>query len=89
MTAVPSSPDARHELETLLRSRVPLGPRPLHQAPMRVLAGANMPAALVEMAYLTNPDQEKQASSAEYQMSITQAIYETVLRFRAYLEAQQ
>jgi N-acetylmuramoyl-L-alanine amidase len=56
---------------------------------MRVLAGTNMPAALVEVAYLTNPEQEKQASSAEYQMSITQAIYETVLRFRAYLEAQQ
>jgi N-acetylmuramoyl-L-alanine amidase len=76
-------------LEDELRTRVPLGPRPLQQAPMRVLAGTNMPAALVEVAYLTNPEQEKQASSAEYQMSITQAIYETVLRFRAYLEAQQ
>jgi N-acetylmuramoyl-L-alanine amidase len=76
-------------LEDELRSRVPLGPRPLQQAPIRVLAGANMPAALVEIAYLTNPAQEKQAASAEYQMSITQAIYETVLRFRAYLEARQ
>jgi N-acetylmuramoyl-L-alanine amidase len=76
-------------LEDELRTRVPLGPRPLQQAPMRVLSGANMPAALVEVAYLTNPEQEKQASSAEFQMSITQAIYETVLRFRAYLEARQ
>jgi N-acetylmuramoyl-L-alanine amidase len=76
-------------LEDELRTRVPLGPRPLQQAPMRVLAGANMPAALIEMAYLTNPAQEKRASSSDYQVSISQAIYETVLRFRAHLEANR
>jgi N-acetylmuramoyl-L-alanine amidase len=54
-----------------------------------VLAGANMPAALIELAYLTNPAQEKQAASGEYQLAIAQAIYETVLRFRAYLEEEQ
>jgi N-acetylmuramoyl-L-alanine amidase len=75
-------------LEDELRSRVPLGPRSLHRAPMRVLAGANMPAALIEMAYLSNPAQEKQAASADYQTAITQAIYETVLRFRAHLESE-
>ncbi len=75
-------------LEDELRTRVPLGPRSLHQAPMRVLAGANMPAALIEIGYLSNPAQEKQAASADYQMAITQAIYETVLRFRAHLESE-
>jgi N-acetylmuramoyl-L-alanine amidase len=74
-------------LEDELRTRVPLGPRSLQQAPMRVLAGANMPAALIEMAYLTNPAQEKQATSSEYQVSIAQAVYETVVRFRAQLES--
>ena len=76
-------------LEDELRSRVTLGPRSLQQAPMRVLAGVNMPAALVEIGYLTNPAQEKQVASAEYQLSITQAIYDTVLRFRGYLEAER
>jgi N-acetylmuramoyl-L-alanine amidase len=76
-------------LEDELRTRVPLGARSLQQAPMRVLAGANMPAALIEIAYLTNPAQEKQAASAEYQVAIAQAIYETVLRFRAHLEAER
>jgi N-acetylmuramoyl-L-alanine amidase len=76
-------------LEAELRSRVPLGPRPLQEAPMRVLVGANMPAALIEMAYLTNQAQEKQAASPDFQTSITQAIYETVLRFRAHLEASR
>jgi N-acetylmuramoyl-L-alanine amidase len=75
-------------LEDELRTRVPLGPRSLQQAPMRVLAGANMPAALIEMAYLSNPGQEKQAASSEYQVAIAQAIYETVVRFRSHLESQ-
>jgi N-acetylmuramoyl-L-alanine amidase len=76
-------------LEDELRTRVPLGPRPLQQAAMRALAGTNMPAAQIEMAYLTNPAQEKQARSTEFHMSIAQAIYEAVLRFRSHLEAQR
>ena len=76
-------------LEEELRTRVPLGPRPLQQAPLRVLVGANMPAALVEIGYLTNAAQEKQAASPEFQTAVSQAIYETVLRFRAHLEAQR
>ena len=48
-------------LEEELSNRVTMGPRPVQQAPLRVLIGANMPAALIEMAYLTNPEQEKVA----------------------------
>lgn len=73
-------------LEEELRTRVEMGPRPIQQAPLRVLVSANMPAALIEMAYLTNPDQEQRARSAEFQTAVAQAIYETVLRFRAFLE---
>lgn len=73
-------------LEENLRARVPMGSRPVQQAPLRVLTGANMPAVLIEMAYLTNPDQERLARSEEYQTTIAQAIYDAILRFRSYLE---
>ena len=73
-------------LEEELEKRGPMGPRPLQQAPMRVLSGANMPAALVEMAYLTNADQEQGVQSADAQGSLVQAIYDAIVRFRAYLE---
>jgi len=53
---------------------------------MRVLSGANMPAALVEIAYLTNPEQEQRVQSAEFQAVLVQAIYDAIVRFRAYLE---
>jgi N-acetylmuramoyl-L-alanine amidase len=74
-------------IEAELRSRVPVGPRPLQPAPLRVLVGANMPAVLVEMAYLSNEAQAKRAVSAEFQTAVAQSIYEAVLRFRARLEA--
>ena len=73
-------------LEEDLRRRVPMGPHPVYDAPLRVLAGANMPAAVVEMAYLTNPGQERQARSEAFQTSVAESIYDAILRFRSYLE---
>ena len=50
----------------------------LRQAPLAVLAGADMPAVLVEIGYLTNPETEKQLSSddtlAAYARAIAQGI---------------
>jgi N-acetylmuramoyl-L-alanine amidase len=74
-------------LEEELEKHGRMGPRPLQQAPMRVLSGANMPAALVEIAYLTNPEQEQSVKSAEFQGGLVQAMYNAIVRFRAYLEA--
>jgi N-acetylmuramoyl-L-alanine amidase len=74
-------------LEEELEKRVPAGPRPLQQAPMRVLSGANMPAALVEMAYLTNGEQEQRVKSDEFQGAVVEAIYGAVVRFKSFLEA--
>ena len=42
-------------VEASLRQRVPMSPRAIQQAPFRVLVGANMPAVLVEMGFITNP----------------------------------
>lgn len=73
-------------LEDQLRAQAPMGPQALRQAPLRVLTSVNMPAALVEMGYLTNGGQERQLASEAFQSSLAQGIYNAVLRFRAYLE---
>ncbi len=75
-------------LEEALRERLAMSPRPLQQAQLRVLMGVNMPAALIEIGYLTNPAEEKRIASDAYQTSITQALYETIVRFRVYLEGR-
>ena len=50
-------------VEGALREHVPMSPRAIQQAPFRVLVGANMPAVLVEMGFITNPEQERQLAS--------------------------
>jgi N-acetylmuramoyl-L-alanine amidase len=59
-----------------------MSPRALMQAPLRVLVGANMPAVLVEMGFVTNTEQEKQLAGDTYQNEIVQALLEAIIRFR-------
>lgn len=70
-------------VEEQLRAVVPMSPQPVQQAPFRVLVGANMPAVLVEMGYLTNAAQEAQLLGGEFQARIANALTEAVARFFA------
>jgi N-acetylmuramoyl-L-alanine amidase len=83
--------DQSNELARLLQreleNRVPLDARPVDRAPFRVLESANMPAALIEIGYLTNPDQEKQIAAPGFQSTFVQAVADAVLRFRDFLAA--
>jgi N-acetylmuramoyl-L-alanine amidase len=74
-------------IEGALRERIPMSARAIQQAPFRVLVGANMPAVLVEMGFITNPDQEKLLASDAFQSSIVQALVESVVRYRDRLSA--
>ena len=75
--------------EALRGAKVPMGAHPRQEAPLRVLTSVNMPAALIEMAYLTNGGQQRLVRSEEYQNAVAQGIYDGVLRFRSYLEEQR
>lgn len=76
-------------LEEELRAHITMAARPRQAAPLRVLTGVNMPAALIEMAYLTNAAEERRAQAEEFQSAVAQGIYNAVVRFRSYLEAQR
>jgi N-acetylmuramoyl-L-alanine amidase len=76
-------------VEASLRERVPVSPRAIQQAPLRVLVGANMPAVLVEMGFLSNADQEKQLRSDDFQNHVVQALVESITRFRDARSASQ
>jgi N-acetylmuramoyl-L-alanine amidase len=64
------------------QGKVPLAPTAIDRAPLRVLESANMPAVLIEIGYLSNPDQEKQLAGNALQTAIAQAILEAVVKFR-------
>lgn len=68
-----------------LNARVPTSPRAAQPAPLRVFAGANMPAVLVELAFLTNGEQEAALTTPEFTEQLVQALSEAVGRFRTFL----
>jgi N-acetylmuramoyl-L-alanine amidase len=69
-----------------LSRRVPMSPRGLQQAPFRVLVGANMPAVVVEMGFISNPDQEAQLTSATFQSAIVSGLLQGIIRYRDEVE---
>jgi N-acetylmuramoyl-L-alanine amidase len=73
-------------LQQQLQGKVPLGSHPRSQAPLRVLESANMPAVLIEVGYLSNPEQEKLIAGEPFQNTVVQAIYDAVVRYRDSLQ---
>jgi N-acetylmuramoyl-L-alanine amidase len=67
---------------------VPMSPNPIRHMPLRVFTGADMPAVLVEMAFLTNPEQDTMAGTHDFKDRVAQALAEAVGRFRNYMETQ-
>jgi N-acetylmuramoyl-L-alanine amidase len=76
-------------VEQELRRRLRMGPRPIQRAPMRVLSSANMPALLVELAYVSNPDQAQAMQTTEFQSGAADALFDAIVRMRTYLEARR
>lgn len=74
-------------VEEELRRRVEMNANPVQQAPFRVLVAANMPAVLVEMAFLSHPEDERLLATDEFRMKIVQALYDAIVRYRARAEA--
>lgn len=62
--------------------------RGVKQAPFRVLIGATMPAALVEVGFISNPAEEARLASAEYQDTIAQALLRAVRRYKEEYETR-
>ena len=58
--------------------------RGVHTAPFYVLIGANMPAVLAEIAFVTNPEDERRLKSPEYREVLARSLLRGVT---SYLEA--
>jgi N-acetylmuramoyl-L-alanine amidase len=55
----------------------------VRQAGFIVLVGATMPAVLVEVGYLSNPEEERLLRSSSYQAKIADALADAVVRYLA------
>src|SRR5207302_4339243 len=56
--------------------------RGVKQAPFKVLVGATMPAALVEVAFITNPEEEAKLKTDDFQKMIIDALTTAIQRYK-------
>jgi N-acetylmuramoyl-L-alanine amidase len=64
-----------------ITSATGVGQRGVKQAPFRVLVGAAMPAALIEIAFISNPAEEKLLASDTFQAKVVSAIAKGISRY--------
>jgi N-acetylmuramoyl-L-alanine amidase len=67
-----------------LRPHHTVSDRGVHTAPFYVLIGANMPAVLAEIAFVSNPEDERQLKKPDYRETLARSLLSGV---RSYLEA--
>lgn len=60
--------------------------RGVKQAPFKVLVGATMPAALVEVAFISNPEEEAKLRRDEFQGAVIEALTRAVQRYKTEYE---
>ncbi len=56
--------------------------RGVKQAGFYVLIGASMPNVLLEVGFLTNPNEERKLQSEEYRQKIAEAVYRAIVDFK-------
>jgi N-acetylmuramoyl-L-alanine amidase len=69
-----------------LNQALELRDRGVKQAPFSVLMGTAMPAVLVELGFLSNPEEEQRLLDPEYQHQLTEALVRAITRFRTQRE---
>lgn len=62
--------------------------RGVKQAPFRVLVGATMPAALVEVGFISNPDEEAKLKDPAYLDKIVTALTTAIVRYKSEYETR-
>ena len=62
--------------------------RGVKQAPFKVLVGANMPAALVEVGFISNPAEEAKLRGEEFQNTVANALLKAIERYKTEIDAK-
>ncbi|HKI82870.1 MAG TPA: N-acetylmuramoyl-L-alanine amidase [Candidatus Krumholzibacteria bacterium] len=75
------------EVQEGLSSDLKLDNRGVKQAGFRVLVGAYMPAILVEVAFLSNPQEAKLLASRDFHRRVAHSLARAILKFRDRMEA--
>jgi N-acetylmuramoyl-L-alanine amidase len=72
-----------------LNETLQLKDRGVKQAPFRVLMGAAMPAVLVEVGFLSNPEEEAKLQDAAYRAELVEALVRAITHYKALAEGSE
>lgn len=72
-----------------LNQALQLKDRGVKQAPFRVLMGAAMPAVLVELGFISNPEEEKKLQDPAYRDQLLDALARAIGRYKALVDGEQ
>jgi N-acetylmuramoyl-L-alanine amidase len=75
-------------IQAQLNEALQIKDRGVKQAPFRVLKGATMPAVLVELGFINNPEEEKKLQDPAYRGQLLDALVTAIARYRASIEGQ-
>jgi N-acetylmuramoyl-L-alanine amidase len=64
-----------------LNDALGIGNRGIKQAPFRVLMGATMPAILIEVAFISNPEEERRLRDASFKDRLAGSIFDSLRRY--------
>jgi len=76
-------------IQQTLNQELGLPDRGVKQAPFRVLMGAQMPAVLVEVGFLDNPEEARRLADGKYQTRLAEALYRSIERYLLTRQALQ
>ena len=76
-------------IQAELNQALQLRDRGVKQAPFRVLKGAAMPAVLVELGFISNPDEEKKLQDGAYRAQLVDALTRAIARYKAMAEGRE
>ncbi len=80
--ALPSSSRLAYDLHDKLVEKLGAEDHGVKQAPFYVLAGARMPAVLLEVGFISNEDEGRKLRMREYQEKIADAVADGIRAFR-------
>jgi len=76
------SSDLAEEIQDRLNDTLGVRNRGIKQAPFKVLMGATMPAVLVEIAFISSPEEERRLRESAFKDRIAEAIASSIRKFR-------
>ncbi len=65
------------------------GTRSIRQAPFHVVSNINIPSVLVELGYVSNPQEGARLASADHQKELARALYEGLVKFKETVDNDQ